>query len=206
MAAPVPFMSGAAVTVVQAVGVILVRHGDVAAPLTVLVVVGGMTGSGALVDMAAVDPVDVAVAREGDVAATLASSVQRALQEVSSPALAGKVLDACCGTGASVLPAARAVGAGGLVDAVDPSGALVALGERRARQEGLADLRFHQHDVTAWAARADGYDLVQCALGVIVNEMVVTYGAAPAGAACSARPTPQAAEPTPSSASQPTSA
>jgi hypothetical protein len=27
----------------------------------------------------------------------------------------------------------------------------VALGKRRTRQEGLANLRFHQHDVTAWA-------------------------------------------------------
>lgn len=154
----------------------------VAAPLTVLVVVGGMTGSGALVYMVAVDPVDVAVVRvvgvvavrEGDVAATLAVGVRvpfvRAVVgggghggllaclsgprtcpgrriATSPPALGDRVLDACCG-------------AGGLVDAVDLSGALVALRERRARQEGLANLRFHQHDVTAWAARGgDGYDL-----------------------------------------------
>lgn len=147
----------------------------VAAPLTVLVVGGGMTGSGALVYMVAVDPVDVAVVRvvgvvavrEGDVAATLAVGVRvpfvRAVVgggghggllaclsgprtcpgrriATSPPALGDRVLDACCG-------------AGGLVDAVDLSGALVALRERRARQEGLANLRFHQHDVTAWAAR-----------------------------------------------------
>jgi hypothetical protein len=80
-------MSGVAVTVVQVVGVIPVRHGDVAAPLTVLVVVGpmgGVTGSGALVDMVTVDPVDVAVmrvigvvaVREGDVTATLTVGVR----------------------------------------------------------------------------------------------------------------------------------
>ncbi|MFJ8467285.1 class I SAM-dependent methyltransferase [Streptomyces swartbergensis] len=92
--------------------------------------------------------------------------VGQATAEVSSPALGERVLDACCGAGASALPAARAVGDGGLVDAVDLSGALIALGERRARQEGLVNLRFHQHDVTAWAAPEDGYDLVQCALGV----------------------------------------
>jgi ubiquinone/menaquinone biosynthesis C-methylase UbiE len=92
--------------------------------------------------------------------------VGQATAEVSAPALGERVLDACCGAGASALPAARAVKAGGLVDAVDLSGALVALGERRARQEGLAHLRFHQHDVTSWAAPEGGYDLVQCALGV----------------------------------------
>lgn len=92
--------------------------------------------------------------------------VGQATAEVSAPALGERVLDACCGAGASALPAARAVGPDGLVDAVDLAGALVALGERRARQEGLANLRFHEHDVTAWAAPDGGYDLVQCALGV----------------------------------------
>lgn len=86
--------------------------------------------------------------------------------DVSAPVVGERVFDACCGAGASALPAARAVGPGGRVDAVDLSGALVALGEQRARQEGLANLRFHRHDVTAWAAPDGGYDLVQCALGV----------------------------------------
>lgn len=92
--------------------------------------------------------------------------VGQATVDVSAPAGGERVFDACCGAGASALPAARAVGPGGRVDAVDLSGALVALGERRARQDGLAHLRFHQHDVTAWAAPDGGYDLVQCALGV----------------------------------------
>ncbi|GAB2879042.1 hypothetical protein GCM10027074_54180 [Streptomyces deserti] len=92
--------------------------------------------------------------------------VGQATAEVSAPALGERVLDACCGAGASALPAARAVGPGGLVDAVDLSGALVTLGEQRARQEGLTNVRFHQHDVTAWSAPDGGYDLVQCALGV----------------------------------------
>ncbi|WP_210592256.1 class I SAM-dependent methyltransferase [Streptomyces sp. GESEQ-35] len=92
--------------------------------------------------------------------------IGQATVEVSAPAPRERVLDACCGAGASALSAARAVGAGGLVDALDLAGALVALGERRARQEGLTNLRFRQHDVTAWAAPDGGYDLVQCALGV----------------------------------------
>ncbi|MFH8498806.1 hypothetical protein [Streptomyces coeruleorubidus] len=71
-----------AVTVVQVVGVILVRHGDVAAPLTVLVVAGGMTGSGALVDMAAVNPVH----RPGNGACT--DAADRIQSDRTGPALA----------------------------------------------------------------------------------------------------------------------
>lgn len=92
--------------------------------------------------------------------------VGRATVEVSAPAPGERVLDACCGAGASALPAARSVGPAGHVDAVDLSGALVALGERRAREEGLDHLHFHRHDVTTWTAPQGGYDLVQCALGV----------------------------------------
>ncbi|MFE7767841.1 class I SAM-dependent methyltransferase [Streptomyces sp. NPDC057438] len=92
--------------------------------------------------------------------------VGQATAEVSAPSLGERVFDACCGAGASALAAARMVGPGGLVDAVDLSGALVAIGERRAGEEGLGNLRFHEHDVTAWEAPDGGYDLVQCALGV----------------------------------------
>lgn len=92
--------------------------------------------------------------------------VGQATADVSAPTLGERVFDACCGAGASALPAARAVGSDGIVDAVDLSGALVALGVQRAQQEGLGGLRFHQHDVTAWAAPDGGYDLVQCALSV----------------------------------------
>ncbi|WDV55424.1 class I SAM-dependent methyltransferase [Streptomyces coeruleorubidus] len=79
------------------------------------------------------------------------------------------VLDACCGAGASALPAARAVGAvgpTGRVDAVDLADGLLAIGERRAREEGLANLRFHRHEVTSWPVPGPGYNVVQCGLGV----------------------------------------
>ncbi|MFE1325629.1 class I SAM-dependent methyltransferase [Streptomyces sp. NPDC058741] len=86
----------------------------------------------------------------------------------AAAALAGgeSVLDACCGAGASALPAGRAVGTAGLVDAVDLAEGLLAIGKRRAREEGLDNVRFHAHDVTSWPAPAAGYDVVQCALGV----------------------------------------
>lgn len=73
-----------------------------------------------------------------------------------------RVLDACCGTGASALPAAHRVGSRGEVDAVDLSGELIARLEEGARD--LPQLRPHSADVLSWDR--DDYDVVQCALGV----------------------------------------
>ena len=73
-----------------------------------------------------------------------------------------RVFDACCGTGASALPAARLVGRDGAVDAVDVSGPMVA--ELRRLAADVPQLTAHQADVTTWPG--DGYDVVQCALGI----------------------------------------
>jgi SAM-dependent methyltransferase len=73
-----------------------------------------------------------------------------------------RVLDACCGTGASAIPAAELVGADGAVDAVDLSGPMVH--ELRRLSPGLPQLRARQADVTTWDTV--GYDAVLCALGI----------------------------------------
>ncbi|OXM52909.1 class I SAM-dependent methyltransferase [Amycolatopsis alba] len=73
-----------------------------------------------------------------------------------------RVLDACCGTGASAIPAARAVGTGGVVDAIDLSGPMI--GELRRISADLPQLRAHEADATAWDT--DGYDAVLSALGI----------------------------------------
>lgn len=87
------------------------------------------------------------------------------LVEAAAPRPGERVLDACCGAGSSALPTARAVGAGGLVDAVDVADALLAHG--REAGAGLDQLRYHLADVTGWSA-PDGrpYDLVQSGFGV----------------------------------------
>lgn len=92
--------------------------------------------------------------------------VGEATASVAAPAPGERVLDACCGAGASALPAARAVGPAGSVDGVDLAGSLLDIATDRARREGLGNIRFHRHDVTTWPAPDGGYDLVQCALGV----------------------------------------
>lgn len=73
-----------------------------------------------------------------------------------------RVLDACCGTGASAIPAAERVGADGTVDAVDLSAPMVE--EVRRWSAGLPQVRARQADVTTW--QTGGYDAVLCALGI----------------------------------------
>lgn len=80
---------------------------------------------------------------------------------VAKPGLGERVLDACCGTGATALPTAEAVGESGLVDAVDLSEPMVDVLRRRS---ALPQLHAHSADVTAWPV--GDYDLVQCALGI----------------------------------------
>lgn len=72
------------------------------------------------------------------------------------------VLDACCGEGASAIPAARVVGSSGHVDAVDAAAALIEVG--RSQTTDLPQLSFACADVTEWAGGP--YDVVQCAFGV----------------------------------------
>lgn len=85
----------------------------------------------------------------------------------SAPQFDETVLDACCGTGASALPAAELVGPGGLVDAIDLSAPMIERARARAGEgadERMPQLHLHVGDVLEW--ETTGYDLVQCVLGV----------------------------------------
>ena len=82
----------------------------------------------------------------------------------SHPRFDERVLDACCGDGASALPTAELVGIGGLVDAVDLAEPLIEVARQRAG-ERMPQLRLHVADATSW--EPDGYDLVQCVLGIL---------------------------------------
>nr|AFK24505.1 methyltransferase [Actinoalloteichus caeruleus] len=73
-----------------------------------------------------------------------------------------RVLDACCGTGASALPSARLVGPDGTVDAVDISDPMIDRLRRHASD--LPQLRASSADVTTW--EPSGYDVVQAVLGI----------------------------------------
>lgn len=76
------------------------------------------------------------------------------------------VLDACCGSGASAIPAAERVAPHGTVDAVDLAEPLLHLGRARTAARGLTTVRFAHGDVLNWPAPHGGYDAVVCSLGV----------------------------------------
>src|SRR3954462_7347574 len=59
-----------------------------------------------------------------------------------------KVLDVCCGSGASALPAAAAVGPAGRVLGVDLAPGLVERARVKARERGLAQVKFEACDLT----------------------------------------------------------
>lgn len=84
---------------------------------------------------------------------------------VTQPLPGERVLDVCCGAGSSAIPAARAVGPDGVVDAVDLARELLHQGATRAR--AMPQLRFHHGDAARWSP-ADGlpYDRVQCVFGI----------------------------------------
>ena len=77
-----------------------------------------------------------------------------------------RVLDVCCGTGASALPAAEAVGPEGVVVAVDLAEELLKLGRAKAAAAGLPWLQFRRGDMTALPFPDRHFDAVVCVFGV----------------------------------------
>jgi SAM-dependent methyltransferase len=77
-----------------------------------------------------------------------------------------RVLDLCCGAGASAIPAAHAVRPQGRVVAVDVSQALLDLARGRADAEGLTNLELRCADANATGHPDEEFDAVVCAFGV----------------------------------------
>ena len=76
------------------------------------------------------------------------------------------VLDVCCGTGASALPAAQAVGSEGQVIAVDLAGELLKLGQAKAQAAGLQCVEFRRGDMTDLDFPDAQFDAVVCVFGI----------------------------------------
>ncbi len=76
------------------------------------------------------------------------------------------VLDVCCGSGASAVPAAQAVGPDGKVIAVDLAGELLKLGQGKAQAAGLQSLEFRQGDMTSLGFPDCHFDAVLCVFGI----------------------------------------
>jgi ubiquinone/menaquinone biosynthesis C-methylase UbiE len=78
------------------------------------------------------------------------------------------VLDVCCGSGASALPAAEAVGPTGRVLGVDLAPALIERVRVKARERGLAHAEFQVGDLTELAEPAESFDAVVCVFGIFL--------------------------------------
>ena len=76
------------------------------------------------------------------------------------------VLDVCCGTGASAIPAARYVGRQGLVLGVDLAEKLVELARKKALEEDLTQLAFQCEDMLAIKPKDAFFDAVVCVFGI----------------------------------------
>ncbi|WP_437745735.1 class I SAM-dependent methyltransferase [Sorangium sp. So ce1504] len=77
-----------------------------------------------------------------------------------------RVLDVCSGTGASAIPAARAVGPTGSVLAVDLAEPLLDRGRAKARALGLSNVDFRCADVEALDPPPGSFDAVICVFGI----------------------------------------
>jgi SAM-dependent methyltransferase len=77
-----------------------------------------------------------------------------------------RVLDACCGTGASALPAAHLVGPAGRVTGVDVSEPALALARAKAHAQGLTTVDFRAVDVERTGLPSGSFDAVVCVFGI----------------------------------------
>ena len=77
-----------------------------------------------------------------------------------------RVLDACCGTGASALPAAHVVGAAGQVLGFDLAEPALVLARAKAQAQGLTNLEFRAVDVEHNGLPSESFDAVVCVFGI----------------------------------------
>ncbi len=77
-----------------------------------------------------------------------------------------RVLDVCCGTGASALQAARAVGETGSVVGVDLSERLLRLARAKAQERGLRNVDFRSGDMTRLDLPDAAFDAVVIVFGI----------------------------------------
>ena len=86
--------------------------------------------------------------------------------ELASLPRGSRVLDVCCGTGASALPAAEAVGPTGKIIGVDLAKELLELARRKAVQQRLGNIKFEVGDMLSLRFPTESFDAVVCVFGI----------------------------------------
>jgi ubiquinone/menaquinone biosynthesis C-methylase UbiE len=88
-----------------------------------------------------------------------------------------RVLDVCCGSGASALPSAEAVGSRGEVIGVDLAAKLLELARTKAAQRNLINIEFELGDMLALRFPGESFDAVVCVFGIFfVPDMEMAIG------------------------------
>ncbi len=77
-----------------------------------------------------------------------------------------RVLDVCCGSGASAIPAAIKVGATGQVIGADLAESLLELGRTKAKQQGLQNIEFRQGDFEHLGFPDESFEAIICIFGI----------------------------------------
>ncbi|NJO94503.1 MAG: class I SAM-dependent methyltransferase [Hydrococcus sp. RM1_1_31] len=77
-----------------------------------------------------------------------------------------RVLDVCCGTGASAIPAAVSVGSTGKVLGIDLAESLLELARNKSRQQGLENIEFQAGDFENLGLEDESFDAVVCVFGI----------------------------------------
>jgi len=86
--------------------------------------------------------------------------------ELASLATGSRVLDVCCGAGASALPAAEAVGPRGNVIGVDLAKGLLGLAREKAIKRRLRNIKFEVGDTLSLKFPTESFDAVVCVFGI----------------------------------------
>jgi ubiquinone/menaquinone biosynthesis C-methylase UbiE len=77
-----------------------------------------------------------------------------------------RVLDVCCGTGASAIPAAVLVGSEGRVLGIDIAESLLELARNKSRQQGLENIEFRYGDFENLDFPSESFDAIVCVFGI----------------------------------------
>lgn len=77
-----------------------------------------------------------------------------------------RVLDVCCGTGSSAIPAAELVGPSGFVIGIDLADRLLALAREKARRRALQNIAFRTADMLELDYPAESFGAVLCVFGI----------------------------------------
>jgi ubiquinone/menaquinone biosynthesis C-methylase UbiE len=84
-----------------------------------------------------------------------------------------RILDVCCGSGASAINSALRVGSSGYVLGVDIAESLLELGRKKSQQQGLTNIEFRCGDFENLGLVDESFDAVVCVFGIFfVPDMV----------------------------------